>query len=493
MRKLLTALIAVGMLMSGLISASAQDASTAITSGLNSPVTWTDERGNEVATLEVTNVENDWQEYGEYSTPERGYVFVAVTFNITNISGSSMIVEAYDFSLLDALGRNNGRAYVSMDENSSIEIFEEDKALATDESAELIQVFQVPADVAPAAFIWQPDSGMLVMVDISEGAVENSAIATGFNSPATWTDDRGNVVATLEVTGVNPSWQDFDEFYAPERGMVYVAIDFKVTNVSSTNLILEPYSFSLIDNTGLNNGRAWADAAEGKEPVFSEDTPLAAGESYEGTIVFTLLAEMQPSVLVWQPDGGLLHFVNISDGGEGTPAASPEASPAGDVPAVDAATPAADTTTDDAASASGTVTDVNGEPVVFNDAVDAENGNVRVVSTLDGWDGYDEAANSPVDGTRFFLVTVEVTPTNGQDLPVSPLDFTVNTESGGAYDGDLYLNAADAEVKITQSGSQIPAGEATTLVIPFMVPEGEVPVSVTWDTGADVVELSLVP
>lgn len=328
MRKLLTALIAMGMLMSGFMAVSAQETSTASSTGFDAPATWTDERGNEVATIAVTSIESDWTGYSEYSAPERGYIYVAVNFTVTNISGSSMIVEPYDFSLLDELGRNNARAYVSLPDDSSDQIFEDDLALAADETVELTGIFQVPADVTPAVLLWQPESGMLVMVDISEGGAEHAAVVSGLNAPATWTDDRGNPVATFEVTGINQNWEDYGEYYEPERGMVYVAIDFTVTNVSGSNLIVEPYDFTLIDTTGMNNGNSFVDAAEGSAPIFSEDTALAAGESYEGTIVFSMLADMQPAVFSWQPDSGLLHFVNLTEGGEVTPAGTPAATPA---------------------------------------------------------------------------------------------------------------------------------------------------------------------
>lgn len=542
MRKLFTALLALGMMMTSFMAVSAQDTAGSASSsatGFDSPATFIDERGNEVATLSVSGIDPEFDDYSEYSSPERGYIYVAVNFTVTNVSGSSMIVEPYDFSLLDAQGRNNGRAYVSQDENPETALFEDDLALADGESAELTTVFQLPADVPAAALVWQPESGILVIIDISEGAGEASAVASGLNAPVTWTDDRGNEVATLEITGVNPGWEDYDEYSEPERGMHYVAVDFKVTNVSGSNLILEPYDFSLIDNVGLNNGRSWVDAAEGNEPLFTEDTPVAAGESYEGTIVFAMLIDMQPSAIMWQPDSGLIHLVNLNDAGgsEATPAdSSPEASPAaeeeGDSDAAAQLTDAAsdadaeeasaeeasaeeatadedegeaaassDASSDEdegeaaatSAAAPGTVTEVNGEAVAFNDVVGDENGEIRVVSTLDGWEDYDAGANPPVEGTRFVLVTVEVTITNGMEFPMSPLDFTINTESGGAYDGELVLQAEDAEVQITESGGMIPADEPTELTIPFIVPNDEVPVSVSWNTGQDEVELSLVP
>ncbi len=328
MRRLLTVLIAAGMLMSGMLAASAQEAGSAVATGTGSPVTWIDERGNEIATMQVTDVENDWQGYGEYYEPERGYIYVAVTFEVSNISGSSLVVGAYDFSMMDAEGRNNGRSFVSVDEGSDEQLFEEDAAVADGETVELKQVFEVPNAVPAAAFVWQPDSGVLLIVDISEGALENSALANGLNTPATWTDERGNPVATIEVTGINPDWQDYGEYYEPERGMVYVAIDFKVTNVSSSNFVLENYDFSLLDNTGMNNPRTWAEPAEDADPIFSEDVAIAAGETYEGTIVFAVYDDLEPSVLVWQPESGVLHFVMLGEGSQGAPGSVPAGTPA---------------------------------------------------------------------------------------------------------------------------------------------------------------------
>lgn len=334
MRKLFTALVALGMMMTSFVAVSAQGAAENASSsavGFDSPAMFIDERGNEVATISVSSIDPEFDDYSEYSAPERGYIYVAVNFTVTNVSGSSMIVEPYDFSLLDAQGRNNGRAYVSQDDNPQTPVFEDDMALADGEEAELTSVFQVPADVPAAAFIWQPDSGILVIVDITEGAGEASAVASGLNAPVTWTDDRGNEVATLEITGVTPDWQDYDEYSEPERGMHYVAVDFKVTNVSGSNLILEPYDFSLLDNVGLNSGRSWVDAAEGNDPLFTEDVPVAAGESYEGTIVFAIFVDMEATSIMWQPDSGLIHLININEteGTEATPVDStPVASPA---------------------------------------------------------------------------------------------------------------------------------------------------------------------
>lgn len=521
MKRLLSLLLAATMVMAGAFGVAAQDStSVAYAEGLDAPATWTDDRGNEVATVEVNEINPEWSDFSEYSAPERGQTFVAVTFTVTNISDSSLIVENYDFSLVDNLGRNNGRAYVSVDEAAEGTIFEEDTPLAAGESGEFTLVYMLPLELEPTAFVWQPDSGVLIIVNFGE-ATEGGAVVTGFNNPTTWTDERGNQVATLEVTEIEDGWSDHSEYATPGRGMIYRAVHVKIENISGASLIIEPYDFSMVDSNGYNVGRSYVDKEEGSDAnLLRDDVPLGADETFEGIIVFEMYEDLSPNALLWQPGSGLLNMVVVGSdsGSEGTPtSATPEVDDEGEEEDV-AATPDATEDEDEDAglqnsladsvatgdsddeeeasaspSAAGNEVEVNGEPVVISDTIGDEQGTVKVVSTLDGWEDYDEAANAPIDGTRFFLVTLEVEVTSDLDMPMSPLDFTVVTESGGEYQADLYLQADDAEVEITQSGSQMPAGETTTLVIPFEVPDEETPVSVIWETGQDTIELDLVP
>ena len=328
MRKLLGAFLALGMLLSGFMGVAAQDATaTGFASGLESPATWTDERGNPVATVAVNSINPEWDDYSEYSMPEEGSSFHAVTFTVTNISGASLIIEPYDFTLVDSSGMNNGRVYVSTSEEAEGTIFEDDLPLADGESAELTMVYQLKEGTTGTVFVWQPDSGVLVMVNFGE-ASDNSAIATGLNAPSTYVDEAGNPIATLEVTGIEEDWQDFGEYNEPERGMVYRAINVKITNVSGASIIIEPYDFSMLDSTGMNNGRAWAEPAEGSEvKVLTDDTPLGDGETFEGLLVFQMYPDIAPTAVLWQPDSGLLNMVVLegseSTGTEASPAASP--------------------------------------------------------------------------------------------------------------------------------------------------------------------------
>lgn len=182
MRKMFTALLALFMLIGSTASvAMAQDATpgadepvapsggeTAFASGIGEPAAYFSERGDAIALITVTDVERGWQDYGEYYEPDPGYEYVAVTFEIENLARNNMIAEPFDFSMLDELGRNNSRSYVSPDEASGVTIFEDDTAIASGETVELTIIFELYEQTETAALMWQPDSGIIVMVDLRD-------------------------------------------------------------------------------------------------------------------------------------------------------------------------------------------------------------------------------------------------------------------------------------------------------------------------------------
>lgn len=178
MKKLFMSFLALIMMMGSITMVSAQDSTpvadddaasgdgTAYASGLDAPATYFSDRGQEVATVSVVDVERGWQDYSDYSAPDPGVEYVAVTFEVENLSGSNMIIEPYDFTLLDSMGRNNSRGYVSVEEG--VEIFEDDVAIASGETVEVVAIFSLFEDVDASIFMWQPDSGIIVMVNVAD-------------------------------------------------------------------------------------------------------------------------------------------------------------------------------------------------------------------------------------------------------------------------------------------------------------------------------------
>lgn len=330
MRKIIGAMLALGLMLTGFMGVAAQDADSSFGVGLNAPATWFDERGNPIATVEVTEVNTDWSDYDQYYTPERGFTYVAVNFTVTNISDDAVMVDPYDFSLLDGEGANTSSAFVQAAEGSDTVLFEEEAEVAAGESMDGTIVYSVFSSVAPAMFIWQPDSGRIVMVDL--GNDDATSVASGLNMPASYTSERGDEIATLEVTGITEDWQDFDQYSSPERGTTYIAIDVLITNTSDADLEVNPYNFSIVDSESSNLGTSYVSVAEGAETeLFKDAVVLAPGESVEGTMVYSMFNGVTPVAMMWQPEWGRLGIITFGDvSAPNGPVATPaiEATPA---------------------------------------------------------------------------------------------------------------------------------------------------------------------
>jgi len=183
MRKLLVALGALLFLVGGSATATmaaqtgdatpaAEDAgasgeATAFGEGLDSPATYFAGNGSEVATITVTDVERGWQDYAEFYEPDPGVEYVAITFQVESVSSSNLVVESYDFSLLDAKGVNNSRSYVEAAEDAPVQLMDDDVAVASGEAVEMTVVFELFEGTELGYFMWQPDSGIIIMVDLA--------------------------------------------------------------------------------------------------------------------------------------------------------------------------------------------------------------------------------------------------------------------------------------------------------------------------------------
>jgi elongation factor P hydroxylase len=140
---------------------------TASATGLDAPATYFAANGSEVATVKVVGVERGWQDFGEYYEPDAGVEYIAVTFEIEAVSRGNVPVESYDFSMLDAFGFNNSSSFLEAAEDSEVQLLEEDTSLASGESGEFTLVFEVFEGTELGFFMWQPDSGVIVLVNLA--------------------------------------------------------------------------------------------------------------------------------------------------------------------------------------------------------------------------------------------------------------------------------------------------------------------------------------
>lgn len=152
-------------------SAEVTEGEAAYARGFNAEALLYSERGDTIATLVVTDVERDWQDYAEYYEPTAGKQFVAVTFEVSMETRGSLLVSSYSFQLLDGWGFMNAAAWVEADEASDAPVLVEDVDVASGETVEFVVVFEVFEDAPLGYFMWQPEYGFFVMVDLTEEGI----------------------------------------------------------------------------------------------------------------------------------------------------------------------------------------------------------------------------------------------------------------------------------------------------------------------------------
>lgn len=187
MRTVMAAVVAIVMVFGSAASvAMAQDAATPAASpeaggggaaaggetsfakGTDAEATYFSERGDPIATLKVVDVERGWKEYDQYSKPDPGVEYVAVTFEVASVGGDNVVVKQFDFSLIDSIGRNNSAAFVQVADDSKVKLLDDDAAVADGESTRFVLVFQVFKETGLGYFLWQPDSGIIIVVDLTD-------------------------------------------------------------------------------------------------------------------------------------------------------------------------------------------------------------------------------------------------------------------------------------------------------------------------------------
>lgn len=187
-------------------------------------------------------------------------------------------------------------------------------------------IFSIPAHTEGMALTWQPEYSTMVMVNLMTEETVAGSISEGLNTPATITDEFGNVVATVQITELMEDWGDYDEYYAPSEGETYWAIRFSLTNETNRPVSVNPLRFALIDSEGvyvLSDSVRTNDDAD-YEIYRTED--VAPGETLEGIVIFPLAEESTPIAFQWTSSGlnPSIIFLAERDGVE------PAATPSGD-------------------------------------------------------------------------------------------------------------------------------------------------------------------
>jgi hypothetical protein len=123
-----------------------------------------DESGDPSLSITFENVDDDFQDYEDFSAPERGYHYVYAEVTVENIGDRAAEVASYDFVVRDSEGFLYGQTYFSVLEDSptaELTEFNPEDAIEAGDSASGYIVFQVP-DVTDLVDAFYAPSGQLV-------------------------------------------------------------------------------------------------------------------------------------------------------------------------------------------------------------------------------------------------------------------------------------------------------------------------------------------
>lgn len=144
--------------------------------------------------------------------------------------------------------------------------------------------------------------------------IGETSFSRGLDAPATYFTDRGDPVATLSVVEIERGWDEYDKYNEPDAGSEYVAVTFEISVVSRGNMVVKPFDFSLVDGIGHNNSRSYVRAVEGSSTeLFEDDAAVASGETTELTLIFDLYEESPLGYFIWQPSGGIIILVDLTE------------------------------------------------------------------------------------------------------------------------------------------------------------------------------------
>lgn len=264
----------------------------------------------------------------------------------------------------------------------------------------------------------------------------------GFGDSVTWTDESGAAIASATVDGVEHDFRGYEEGWDPQFGYTYMLVDVSVVNESDRAIIIEAYTFLLVDDHGARHNRMNLRSAEVE--TFNEDLPLAPGESAQITLGYQIPAHASAPLLAWNPVNEQMHFVVLST----------------DVSENSAIVWGQETTS--------VLTDDFTNPVAT----------FQVLDINDNWADYDEYS-APEDDSRYVAVRLAVSNQTDRPVDFEHYDFALTNADGSESRVARVSAKEDAENPFRDS-VRLQPGESIEAMMVFAVPTNTEPIAVLW-------------
>ncbi len=268
---------------------------------------YSSDTGEEIASITVENITDPFEDYSEYSAPERGTRYIAVEYTVTNeVENDSLDSPAYYLSLGTDQGLLASQAYVSLPDDSNVEELTTD-AILGGESATGTLFYQLPDGVEIGGLYYTGYGYYTLLADVS-----------GTASPAVGDDVtaytvEGDEYAAVSITDYVDPFEDYGEYSAPSSGERIIAVTVAGENlIPNDGIDFGPGQFQILTGEGLIFGTAYGvEPGADSDVEVLEDGRIGGGDSAEGTIFFVLPEEAEVSGVIFSPDSGIV--VNIGN------------------------------------------------------------------------------------------------------------------------------------------------------------------------------------
>jgi hypothetical protein len=120
--------------------------------------------------------------------------------------------------------------------------------------------------------------------------------------------DDGDENAVIIVTKVTDPFDDFSEYFRPEKDARYVAVEIAVESTGD-QIDISAYNFGLQTMDGFFYSPTYASREDGARPVDLENGTVQEGDNLSGVIFYAVPEKTELSRLLWQPESGRLLVV----------------------------------------------------------------------------------------------------------------------------------------------------------------------------------------
>jgi uncharacterized protein YhfF len=243
----------------------------------------------------------------------------------------------------------------------------------------------------------------------------------------------GSELAAITVEDVTDPFEEFAEYFTPEEGARYLAIEYTIETLAENNRFeFSEFDLSVMTREGFLIGSAYVSGPEDSETTLLESQDVLGGESITGTLIFAVPEDAELNGAYYNGYGYLVQLADLS-GGEA------------DRPAI-------------------------GDPVTAVNANGEEAAQITITDYDEDFDEVDEYFTIE-RGTRIIAVTVEIENLIPNDrYEVSPYDFALQTDEGFLL-STSYVGLPDDSDIVELEDTNILGGESVEGTIFFVIPE----------------------